>query len=112
LFTEFDLHLVDLTFVPKVHKGVQMGLRGFDESLFPIITPRLLGEVLMELQGPTTIYMVVGPVQRPKGWSDLGYFWMTGIHIVLDCLDTVVFSPLKCTPFILPAIQSNLNLID
>jgi hypothetical protein len=28
---EFDLHLVDLTFVPKVHNGVQM-----DESLFSI----------------------------------------------------------------------------
>jgi hypothetical protein len=26
---------VDLTFVPKVHNGVQMGLRGVDESLFP-----------------------------------------------------------------------------
>jgi hypothetical protein len=24
--TELDLHLVDLTFVPKVHNGVQMGL--------------------------------------------------------------------------------------
>jgi hypothetical protein len=41
--TEFDLHLVDLTFVPKVHNRVQMGLRGIDESLFPIIAPRLLG---------------------------------------------------------------------
>jgi ribonuclease HI len=29
---------------------------GFDESLFPIIAPRLLGEVLGELQRPTTIY--------------------------------------------------------
>jgi hypothetical protein len=28
--TEFDLHLVDLTFVPKVHNSVQMGLRGID----------------------------------------------------------------------------------
>jgi hypothetical protein len=33
-----------------------MGLRGFDESLFPKIAPRLLGEVLCELQGPTAIY--------------------------------------------------------
>jgi hypothetical protein len=55
-FTEFDLHLVDLTFVPRVHNGVRMGLRGVDESLFPIIAPRLLGEVLGELQGPTVIY--------------------------------------------------------
>jgi hypothetical protein len=54
--TEFDFHLVDLTFVLKVHKGVQLGLRGIDESLFPIIAPRLLGEVLGELQGPTAIY--------------------------------------------------------
>jgi predicted GTPase len=41
--TEFNLYLVDLTIVPKVHKAVQKGLRGIDESLFPIIAPRLLG---------------------------------------------------------------------
>jgi hypothetical protein len=51
-FTEFDLHLADLTFVPRVHNGVWMGLRGVDESMFPIIAPRLLGEVLVEFQGP------------------------------------------------------------
>jgi hypothetical protein len=54
--TEFDLHLVDLTFVLRVLNGVRMGLRGVDESLFPIIAPRLLGEVLGELQGPPAIY--------------------------------------------------------
>jgi hypothetical protein len=54
--TGFNLHLVDMTFVPKVHNGVQMGLSGIDESLFLIIAPRLLGEVLGELQGPTAIY--------------------------------------------------------
>jgi hypothetical protein len=54
--TEFDLHLVDLTFVPGVHYGVRMGLRSVDESLFPIIAPRLLDELLGELQGPTAIY--------------------------------------------------------
>jgi hypothetical protein len=48
-FREFDLHLVDLTFVPGVHNGVRMGLRGVDESLFPIIAPKLLGEVQGEL---------------------------------------------------------------
>jgi ribonuclease HI len=48
--------LVDLTFVPRVHNGVRMGLRGVDESLFPIIAPRLLDEVLGELRGPTAIY--------------------------------------------------------
>jgi hypothetical protein len=42
LLTEFDLHLVDLTFVPNVHQGVRMGLREVDESLFPITAPRLL----------------------------------------------------------------------
>jgi hypothetical protein len=42
---------VDLTFVPRVHNG--MGLRGVDDSLCPIIAPRLLGEVFGELQGPT-----------------------------------------------------------
>jgi hypothetical protein len=54
--TEFDLHLVDLTFVPRVHNAKRMGLRGVDESLFPIIAPRLLDEVLGELQEPITIY--------------------------------------------------------
>jgi hypothetical protein len=53
--TEFNLHF-DLTFVPRVHNGVRMGLRGIDESLFPIIALRLLGEVVGELQGPTAIY--------------------------------------------------------
>jgi hypothetical protein len=54
--TEFDLHLADLTFVLRVDNGVRMGLKGVDESLFPIIALRLLGEVLGELQGPTAIY--------------------------------------------------------
>jgi hypothetical protein len=54
---EFDLHLVDLTFVPKVHNCVKMGLKGIDESMFPIIAPRLLGEVFGKLQGQTTIYI-------------------------------------------------------
>jgi hypothetical protein len=44
---------VDLTFELKVRKGVDMSLRGIDVSLFPIIAPRLLGEVL---QAPTAIY--------------------------------------------------------
>jgi hypothetical protein len=55
--TEFDFHLEDLTFVPRVHNGVRMGSRGVDESLFPIIAPRFLGEVLGELRGPTAIYI-------------------------------------------------------
>jgi hypothetical protein len=42
---EFNLHLVDLKFVPRVHNGVRLGLRGVDESLFPINAPRLLCEV-------------------------------------------------------------------
>jgi hypothetical protein len=33
-----------------------MGLRGVDDSMLPIIAPRILGEVLRELQGPTAIY--------------------------------------------------------
>jgi hypothetical protein len=53
---EFDLYLVDLTFVPRVHNGVRMGLRGIDESLFPKVTLRFLCEVLEELQGPTVSY--------------------------------------------------------
>jgi transcription initiation factor IIE alpha subunit len=35
---------------------MQMGLKGINESLFPIIGPRLLDEVLVELQGPTAVY--------------------------------------------------------
>jgi hypothetical protein len=62
--TEFDLLLVDLTFVPRVHNCVRMGLRDVDESLFPIIAPRLLGEVLGELQVPTAIYT---DVSKPEG---------------------------------------------
>jgi hypothetical protein len=50
--TEIDLHLLDFTFVRKEHKG----LRCINESLFPIIAPRLLGKVLWELQGPTAFY--------------------------------------------------------
>jgi hypothetical protein len=101
--TEFDLHLVDLTFVPRVHNGVQMGLRGFDESLFHIIAPRLLGEVVGKLQEPIAIY-TNATVQRPRLSLELGYFWITGTRTVLSCLDTVVFAPLKCAPFIFPAI--------
>jgi hypothetical protein len=37
---EFDLHLLDLGFVPRVHNGVRVGLRGVDESMFLIIAPR------------------------------------------------------------------------
>jgi hypothetical protein len=33
--------------------GVRVCLRGFDESRFPIIAPRLLGEMLGELWEPT-----------------------------------------------------------
>jgi hypothetical protein len=79
--TEFNLHLVDLTFVARVHNGVRMGLRGVDESLFPIIAPRLFRDQ------PSSI----PPVQRPRVWSELGYFWMTGTRAVLDCVDTAVF---------------------
>jgi hypothetical protein len=54
--TEFDLHLVDLKFLPWVHNGGRMGLRGVDETLFPIIALRLLGEVHGKLRGPTAIF--------------------------------------------------------
>jgi hypothetical protein len=79
-FLEFDLHLVDLTFVPRVHNGVRMGLRGVDESLFPIIAPRLLGEVLGELQGPTALYT--------DGSKTEG---LVGIGIFLDDRDSYRF---------------------
>jgi hypothetical protein len=63
-----------LTFVLKVHNGVQMGLRGIDESLFPIIAPKLLGEVLGELQRPTAIY---ADGLKTEGLVGFGFFWMT-----------------------------------
>jgi hypothetical protein len=89
---------VDLTFVARVHNGVRMGLRGVDESLFPIITPRLMSEVLGELQRPTAIYTDGSKTEDLVG---IGKFLDC---TVLDCLDTVVFSLLRCAPFILPAI--------
>jgi ribonuclease HI len=70
--------LVDLTFVPRVHNG--MGLRGVDDSLFPIIAPRLLGEVLGELQRPTAIYT---DGSKTKG--------LVGIGIFLDDRDSYRF---------------------
>jgi hypothetical protein len=73
--TEFDLHLVDLTFVPRVPNGVHMGLRGVDESLFPIIAARLLDEALGELHEPTAIY-------TDGSKTKLGYFWMTETRTV------------------------------
>jgi hypothetical protein len=75
-FTEFDFHLVDLTLVSKVHNSVRMGLRGVDELLFPIVSPRLLGEMLGKLQVPT-IY-----TDGPKT-EDL-----VGIGIFLDDRDS------------------------
>jgi hypothetical protein len=48
--------LVVLTFIPKVQKGVQMGLKSIDESPYHIIAPRLLSELLGELPGPIAIY--------------------------------------------------------
>jgi hypothetical protein len=69
--TDFDQHLVDLTFLPKVHNGVRMGLRGVDESLCPIIAPSLLGEVLGELQGPTAIYT---DGSKTEGLVEIGIF--------------------------------------
>jgi hypothetical protein len=35
--TQFDHHLVNLTFRPKVHKGLQMGLKSLDELIYRII---------------------------------------------------------------------------
>jgi hypothetical protein len=77
---EFNLHLVDLTFVPKVYKGVQMDLRGIDESVYPMIAPKLLGEVLWEPQGPTTIYI--------DGSKTEG---LIGFGIFLDDMDSYRF---------------------
>jgi hypothetical protein len=60
-----------------------MGLRGIDESLFPIIAPRLLGEVLGELQGPTAIY---ADGSKTEGLVGFGIFLDDR-----DCLGTVVY---------------------
>jgi hypothetical protein len=99
--TEFDLHLVDLTFVPRVLNGVRMGLRGVDESLFPIIAPRLLGEVLGELQRQPAIHT---DGSKTKGLVGIGIFLDDRDSYRLDYLDTVIFSLLKCTPFIFPVV--------
>jgi hypothetical protein len=80
---------------------MRMDSRGVDESLFPIIAPRLLGEVLRELQRPTAIYT---DGSKTEGLVGFGIFLDDRDSYRLDCLDTVVFSPLKCVPFILPAI--------
>jgi hypothetical protein len=85
--------------VPKVHNGVQMCWKGINETLFLIIAPSFLGEVLRELQGPTAMYTSGSTTE-----GLVGFIWMTGTRTVLDCLDTVVFSLLKCAPFILTAI--------
>jgi hypothetical protein len=63
-----------------VHNSVRMGLRGVDESLFPVIAPRLLGEVLGELQAPTVIYT---DDSKTKG--------LVGIGIFLDDRDSYRF---------------------
>jgi hypothetical protein len=95
--------LVDLTFVARVQNDVWMGLRGVDESLFPIIPPRLMGEVLGELQRPTAIY---NNGSKTEGLVEIGIFLD---RTVKDCLDTVVFSLLRYALFILLAIYSNRN---
>jgi hypothetical protein len=68
---------VDLTFVPRVHNGVRRGLKGVDESLFPIIAPRHLRKVLGELQGSIAI--------RTDGSKIDG---LVGIGIFLDDMDS------------------------
>jgi hypothetical protein len=67
--TEFDLHLVDLTFIPKVHRGVQRGLKSINESFYRIITPKLLVEVLGELQRPTAIHTNVSKTESLLGFG-------------------------------------------
>jgi hypothetical protein len=62
---------VDLSFVPRVQIGVQMCLRGVDDSLFPIIAPSFLCEVLKELQGPTAIYT---EGSKTEGLVEIGMF--------------------------------------
>jgi hypothetical protein len=104
--TEFDLHLVDLTFVPNIHKRVQMGLRSIDESLFPVIAPKLLVEVLGELQGPTAIHF---DGSKAEGWFGFGIF--------LDDRDSYRFilsGPYHCGIFIaeMCAIHIACDLIE
>jgi hypothetical protein len=95
---------VDLAFVPKVHKVVQMGLKGIDESVFPIIAPRLLGA--RGASGPsipsTAIYTIGSKSEGLVG------FGMTGIHTGLDCLDTGIFTAEMCAiHFACNSIESN-----
>jgi hypothetical protein len=97
--TEFDLHLVDLAFV-------RMCLRGVDESLFPIIALKFLCKVLGKLQGLNAIYTNGSNTKR---LVEIGIFLDDRNSYRLYCLDTVVFSLLKCTLFILPVTKLNLN---
>jgi hypothetical protein len=94
----------DLTFKPRVHNGVRMGLRGVDKLLFPILLRNSWVRCLGKFREQTPS---IPTVQRPRVWSELGYFWMIGTRTVLDCLDTVVFSLLKFAPTC-DLIESNL----
>jgi hypothetical protein len=95
---------VDLTVIPKVHKGVQIGLKDIDESLYPIIAPRFLGEVLRELQRPTAIYT--------NGSKTEG---LVGLRVFFDDRDSYLFRlPGNCGIFTaeMCAIYFACNLLE
>jgi hypothetical protein len=97
LFYGFEPPLGGFDIFTKVHKGVQMGLKCIDESLYPNNCSENLGRGAQGASGYNRYHWRFkdGP---KKIWSDLRYFCMTVLMV------TVVFLLLKCAPFILPAI--------
>jgi hypothetical protein len=69
--------------VPKVHNGVQMGLKAIDESLFPLIASRLLGEV------PNRLFGGVAMSRLASNHTGTRAHWQR-INVVQDALSSVL----------------------
>jgi hypothetical protein len=75
--------------VPRVHNGVRMGLRGVDDSLFLIIAPKLLGEVVGELQGIGIFLDDRGSYRfRLPGHCGIFTAEMCAIHFACDLIES------------------------
>jgi hypothetical protein len=88
--------LVYMTFITNVHRGVQMGFKGIDESLYLLIAPRLLVlELLGKLQRPTAINT---NGSKSEGLVGFGVFLESrnSYRFRLPGLDTVIFTTKMC----------------